>query len=102
MPERIAQVEDPAALPPPERRMGPARWDRGAPAATGAPDLAQVAGALAALARRVEAVERPKVTAADRSKALEQAREFVTELALPLETERVYAELAVARYLTGE
>ena len=98
MPERVAQVEDPAAIPAPERRMGPPQFG------AGAPDLAQVAGALAALARRVEAQERPKVTLADRRKALDAAREYVAELGTrpASEAERIASEVAVARYLTGE
>lgn len=97
MPERLAQVEDPAAIPPPARLP---------PSGSGAEppqgQLAQLAGALAALARRVEAQERPVVTRAQRREALEQARDFITELGLPPVYERVQAEVAVARYLTGE
>lgn len=99
MPERVAQVEDPAAIPPLERRMGPPRLD-----GPGSPDLAQVAGVLAALARRVEAVERPVVTRAQRREALEQARDYVADLGTRpgSEGERIASEVAVARYLTGE
>lgn len=99
MPERVAQVEDPADLP----RPGPGVREIAQLQAQD-PQLAQVAGALAALARRVEAVERPVVTRAQRREALEQARDYVAELGTRpgSEAERIASEVAVARYLTGE
>lgn len=106
MTQRVVQTEDPAAIPAPERRPGTAA---GRPGEDLAGQLAVVAGAVAALAGRVDrlgervtAGQRPKVTLGERSRALEQARELITELGLPPRYERVHAELAVARYLTGE
>jgi hypothetical protein len=108
MPERMMQTDDPAAIP----RMPTAAEARQGPASL--PDdgtVRQIAGAVSALAgrmdrldERVAAGQRPKVTTADRIKALEQAREYVADLMTKpaSEAERVSNEIAVARYLTGE
>lgn len=113
MPERAMQAESPASLPQP----GPGVREIGQVQAgqrPGAPDneiMRQIAGALSALAGRVDRMDerlsaglRPKVTPAERTAALEQAREFVADLRTrpASEAERISNELAVARYLTGE
>ena len=106
MPQRVQPTEDPAAI-----AGHGAQGEPGHVTAGPDPQLRQLAGALAALAGRVDRLDarvsaglQPKVTVADRSKALEQAREFVADLMTKpaSEAERVANEVAVARYLTGE
>jgi hypothetical protein len=94
------QADDPSALPRlPERSAsrllespeeGPQR------------QLAQIAGAVSALARKVDAIDRPPVRLAERRAALAAAREFITAGAAVAGAARIQAELSVARYLTGE
>ena len=100
MTTRAMQADDPAALPrPPER---PASRPPEGLEETPQRQLAQIAGAVSALARKVEMIDRPPVTMANRRAALDTAREFITELGMPPGEERIKAELSVARYLTGE
>jgi hypothetical protein len=108
--QRAQQVDDPSALPGPEvRRNGPPNAVLAHPAAQ-EETMRQIAGAVSALAGRVDRQDerlaaglKPKVTRAERREALTTAREFVSDLMLPSQgMERVYAELALARYLTGE
>jgi hypothetical protein len=105
MPERMMQADDPAAIPQP----GPGVREIQQVQAPDNEALRQIAGAVSALAGRMDRTEeavragqRPRTTLAQRSAALAQAREFITELAAFPGIERVHAELAVARYLTGE
>ena len=107
MPDRAMQTEDPAALADHGRRM--AVPDPTRPAVPQGEAIRQIAGGLSALAGKVDRLGeqvsaglRPRVSTDDRRKALDTAREFVSDLGLPLRYERVHAELAVARYLTGE
>jgi hypothetical protein len=106
-PQRAVQADDPAALPPDGRRIAPSVPLSARPDSAEA--VRQIAGGLAALAGKVDRMGevvtaglRPRVTTDDRRKALDVAREFISELGLPPRYERVHAELAVARYLTGE
>jgi hypothetical protein len=104
MTQRAMQGEDPVA----DVWQGPAPGQSGQDGA-----IRQIAGALSALAGKVDRMGEqvaaglcPKVTLADREAALIRAREFAAG-ALPKVRdsgvrERIEAELAVARYLTGE
>jgi hypothetical protein len=101
--QRTQQTEYPRDLPPlvpPPGSMQPGQ------SPDSSPDLARLAGALAALASRVDQIgqraARPAVTRADRLAAMEKAREWVTDLGVQPGHDRIHAELAVARYLTGE
>jgi hypothetical protein len=98
---RAQQSERPADIP---RPVPP-----GVPPEAGDGTMQQVSGAVAALARRVDQLAgqmahggRGPVTLDDRKKALAAAREIVGRDGWPASAERIHAELAVARYLTGE
>lgn len=97
MPARAMQADDPAALPRlPERPPLPE-----SPEETSHRQLAQIAGAVSALARKVDALDRPAVTPGERRAALGTAVEYFAELSLgrpPAVSELV----SIARYLTGE
>jgi hypothetical protein len=63
--------------------------------------VAQIAGAVSALARKVDTIDRPPVTIANRRAALNAALEYFSELGLgrpPTVSEMV----TISRYLTGE
>ena len=109
MPVRAQQVDDPASIP---RMPTAADARQGLAPLPDTDTLRQIAGAVSALAGRVDRLDErvavgqhPRVTLADRAEALERARAFVkeqrTERMVSLR-ERTEAELAVARYLTGE
>lgn len=105
MPVRGMQADDPAALPKNLAGLSDQAGQRPGPADEDLSGrLAVVAGAVSVLARRVETLGTVTVTAAERLKALEQAREFVADLLTrpASEADRISNELAVARYLTGE
>lgn len=99
MPARGMQADDPGALPrlperPPSRLLEDPDEARDR-------QVAQIAGAVSALARRMEAIDRPPVTMASRREALSAALEYFTGLNLgrpPMVDEMV----KIARYLTGE
>jgi hypothetical protein len=63
--------------------------------------VAQLAGALAALARKVETIDRPPVTIANRRSALDAALEYFAELGQH-RAPTVSEVVTIARYLTGE
>jgi hypothetical protein len=63
--------------------------------------VAQIAGAVSALARKVDALDRPPVTTADRREALGAALEYFTGLGLG-RPPTVGEMVKISRYLTGE
>jgi hypothetical protein len=63
--------------------------------------VAQIAGAVSALARKVEAIDRPPVTMASRRAALDTALEYFTGLNLG-RPPKVEEMIDISRYLTGE
>jgi hypothetical protein len=108
MTQRSMQAEDAGQIPlvPPSMQPGQAPPQRPSrllenPDEARDRQLAQLAGAVSALARKVDAIDRPPVSMADRKLALEVAREFIAVMSLE-GRERLQAEVAVARYLTGE
>lgn len=105
MTQRAMQADDPAQIPlvTPAVQPGqaPSRLLE-TPEEARNRQVAQIAGAVGALARKVEAIDRPPVTMANRVASLERAREYATELGVPPGLDRLKTELAIARYLTGE
>jgi hypothetical protein len=93
------QSDDPGALPRlPERASSRLLED---PDEARDRQVAQIAGAVSALARKVDMLDRPPVTTADRREALGVALEYFTGLGLgrpPTVDEMV----KISRYLTGE
>lgn len=99
MTTRAMQSDDPAAIPrPPERPLSRLLE---APEEASQRQLAQIAGAVSALARKVETIDRPPVTTADRRAALDVSLEYFADLRMgrPPKVEEL---LSLSRYLTGE
>jgi len=109
MTQRAMQVDDPAQIPVPgQAGPRPSRLLE-TPDEARERQMAQLAGAVSALAGKFGRLEehvvaqRPPVRIDDRRKAMEEAREFVSDLGMQVAVpDRIAAELSIARYLTGE
>ncbi len=99
MTARVMQSDDPAELPRPPERPSSRLLEN--PDEARDRQVAQIAGAVSALARKVEAIDRPPVTTAERREALNVSLEYFAGLSMgrPPKVEEL---LSLSRYLTGE